>query len=83
MHEYFVGKGIEDLGLLMLRRIGLGGVCGTSEGVVFFWAPVARLEGCGEGVGGEGEDGEEDCEMHHGWTVGWWVMMGGRSVGRE
>lgn len=29
--------------------------------------PAARLEGCGEGVDGEGEDGEEDCEMHFEW----------------
>lgn len=35
VHEHLIGKGIEDLGLLVLRRIGLGGVGGAAEGVVF------------------------------------------------
>ena len=66
--EHFVGEGIEDFGLLVLRRIRFGGVCGTAKGVVFFRAPVARLDGCGEGGGCEGEEGngEKGCEMHFG-----------------
>lgn len=66
VHEYFVGKGIEDLSLLVLRRVRFGGVCGTTKGVVFIRSPMARLNGCGEGGGGEGEEGkrEEGCEMH-------------------
>ncbi len=31
MHKDFVGKGIKDFGLLVLRRVGLGGVCGAAE----------------------------------------------------
>ena len=60
VHEDFVGECVKDLGLLMLGGVGFGGVCGTAEGVVFCWAPVvsARLEGCGEGGDGEGEERE-------------------------
>ena len=64
VHEDLGGEGAQDLGLLGLRRVGLRGICGTAEGVVFRWVPATRVEGCGEGVDGEGEDGEEDCEMH-------------------
>lgn len=60
VHKDFVGEGVEDFGLLVLGGVGLGGVCGTAEGVVFVWAPFAFLEGCGEGGGGEGEEGEKD-----------------------
>ena len=67
MHKDIVGKGVEDFGLLVLRRVGLGGICGAAEGVVFLWAPMARLEGCGEGGDGESEKGE-DCGMHFGWV---------------
>lgn len=35
VHENFVGEGVEDFGLLVLGRVGLGGVCGAAEGVVF------------------------------------------------
>ncbi len=68
MHKDFVGKGVEDFGLLVLRRVGFGGVCGAAEGVVFLWAPMTRLEGCGEGGDGESEKGEESCGMHFGWV---------------
>ena len=68
VHEYFIGKCAEDFSLLVLGSVRLGGVCGTAEGVVFGWAPAARLEGvlegCGEGGEGEGEDGEKGCELH-------------------
>ena len=49
VHEDLVRECIEDLGLLVLGGVGFGGVCGTAEGVVFCWAPVAfaRLVGCG------------------------------------
>ena len=50
----------------MLRRVGPGGVCGAAERVVFLGAPMARLEGCAEGGDGEGEDGQDGCEMHFG-----------------
>ena len=68
VHEDFVGECVEDLGLLVLGGVGLGGVCGTAEGVVFCWAPVvsARLESCCEGVDGEGEKGENGRELHFG-----------------
>lgn len=69
VHEYLVGEGVEDFGLLVLRRVGLGGVCGTAEGIVLLWTPAARLEGCGEGGDGEGEEGKEGCGIH----LGWWV----------
>lgn len=66
LHEHFVGEGIEDFGLLVLRRVRFGGVCGTAKRIVFFGTPVACLNGCGEGGGGQGEKGkrEEGCEMH-------------------
>ena len=70
MHKNLVGEGVEHFGLLVLRRVGLGGVCGAAEGVVFVRAPFARLEWCGEGGDGEGEEGKDECEMHCGW-VGW------------
>ena len=68
VHEDFVEECVEDLGLLVLGGIGFGGVCGTAEGVVFCWAPVglARVEGCGEGGDGEGEEGENGRELHFG-----------------
>lgn len=31
VHEDFVGEGAQDFGLLVLRRVGLGGVCGAAE----------------------------------------------------
>lgn len=84
VHEHFIGEGVEDLGLLVLRRIGLGGVCGTAEGVVFAWAPVARLVGYGEGGDGECDEREEDCGMHFRWRVGGLVdRMVGRLCGKE
>lgn len=66
LHEYFVGEGIEDFGLLVLRRVRFGGVCGTAKGVVLFRTPMARLDSCREGGGGESEEGEREkgCEMH-------------------
>ena len=68
LHEDFVGERVEDLGLLVLGGIGFGGVCGTAEGVVFCWAPMvfARLEGCGEGGDGQGEEGDDGRKMHLG-----------------
>lgn len=66
LHEDFVGEGVQDFGLLVLRRVGLGGVCGAAERVVFLGALMARLEGSAEGGDGKGEDGEESCEMHFG-----------------
>ena len=66
LHEDFVGEGVQDFGLLVLRRVGPGGVCGAAERVVFLGAPMARLEGCAEGGDGEGEDGQDGCEMHFG-----------------
>lgn len=83
VHEYFIGKCAKDFGLLVLRGIRLGGVCGTTKGVVFGWAPVARLEGCLEGCceGGEGESkgGEKGCELH--FRFGRWWKRGRRWVG--
>lgn len=70
VHEYFVGEGAEDFGLLVLRCVGFGGVCGAAEGIVFCWAPVARLERCRKGVDGESEKGKEDFRMHC-WYLGW------------
>lgn len=64
VHKYFVGEGVEDFGLLVLRRVGFCGVFGAAEGMVFCWAPVARLERCCEGGNGEGEKGKEVCRMH-------------------
>lgn len=85
VHEYFVGEGVEDFGLLVLRRVGLGGVCGAAEGVVLCWAPVARLERCSEGGDGEGEKGEEDCGIHSRYVCGWdGIVLDARSnVGME
>lgn len=57
VHEYLVGEGIEGFGLLVLRRIGFGGVRGAAKGVVFRWAPEARLKWCRKGGDGESEDG--------------------------
>lgn len=64
IHKYFVGEGVQDFGLLVLRRIGFGGVFRTAEGIVVCWTPVARLERCRESGNGEGEKGKEDCELH-------------------
>ena len=58
VHEYLVGEGVEDFGLLMLRCVGSGGVCGTAEGIVFFGAIATRLDGGCEGGDGEGEERE-------------------------
>ena len=73
MHKYFVGEGVEDFGLLVLRRVGFGGVRGAAEGMVFCRAPVARLERCPLGVDGESEKGKEVYRMHYryvGWRLG-------------
>ena len=87
VHEYLIGEGVEDLCLLVLVRVGLGGVLGAAEGVVLFQAPMARLEGRGEGCDGEGEEGEEGCEMHGGWIGGGDgrldLWMQGSAFGRE
>ena len=64
VHEYFVGEGVEHLGLLVLRRVRFGGIPGAAEGVVFLWAQMTCFQRCGKGVYGEAEDGEEGCEMH-------------------
>lgn len=72
VHEDFIGEGGEDFGLLVVRRVGPGGVCGAAEGVVFLWAPAARLKGCGDGVDGQGEEGEEGCGMHFGLVGAGW-----------
>ena len=64
VHEYFVSEGVEDFRLLVLRRVGLGGVPGAAQSVVFAWAPEARLQGCSKGGDGEGKDGEENGWMH-------------------
>ena len=90
MHKYFVGEGVEDFGLLVLRRVGFCGVCGAAEGMVFCWAP-ACLERCRKGGNGESENGEEVYRMHCryvGWRLGWdrcWkegrtFVEGGRDV---
>ena len=63
VHEYFVGEGVEDFGLLVLRCVRLGGIAGAAERVVFSWGP-AHLEGCSKGGDGEGKNGEENCWMH-------------------
>lgn len=70
VHKDFGGEGAQDFCLLVLRRVGLGGIRGTAERVVFRRAPAARLEGCGESGDGEGEDGEEGCEIHFEWIAG-------------
>ena len=67
VHKHLVGEGIEDFGLLVLRRVGFGGVCGAAEGVVFFGTPVTRLDGGCECGDGEGEEREEGCEIHFKW----------------
>lgn len=67
VHENLVGEGVEDFGLLVLRRVGFGGICGAAEGVVFFGAIVTRLDcGC-EGGDGEREEREEVREIHFAW----------------
>ena len=47
VHKHFVGKGVEHFGLLVLRRIGFGGVSGAAEGVVFLWAEMTCLQRSG------------------------------------
>ena len=67
VHKYFVGEGVEDFGLLILRRVGFGGVRGAAEGMVFCWAPIARLERCRKGGDGKSEKGKEGYRMHCGY----------------
>lgn len=81
VHKYFVGEGVEDFGLLVLRRVGFGGVRGAAQGMVFCWAPCACLERCCKGGKGESKKGKEGCRMHCryvGWRLGWdrWWKQG-------
>ena len=43
VHKHLVGEGSENFGLLVLRRVGIGGVGGAAKGVVFFGAPTTCL----------------------------------------
>ena len=89
VHKHLVGEGIEDFGLLVLRRVGFGGVCGAAEGVVFLGTIVTCLDCACEGGGGEIEEREEGCEIHcvEIWEMrmggGWKLWMRGRLIWME
>ena len=65
VHEHFVGEGVEHFGLLVLRRVGFGGISGAAKGVVLRWAQMTCLQRPGKCIHGEAKDREENCEMHY------------------
>ena len=60
VHKHFVGEGVEHFSLLVLRRVGFGGISGAAKGVVFRWAIMTSLQRHGKGIQSEAEDGEEN-----------------------
>ena len=70
VHKHFVGEGIEDFGLLVLRGVRVSGVCGATKGVIFLGTIATGLDGGCEGGDGESEEREEGCEIHFAWMSG-------------